>query len=111
MGFLSDRILSLLLPIIAGPIVFLVVQGMKRAWGWLDRQPGLVKQGLAIAVAALLTAAYRSLGVVPPDGCGTVAAYGVTDACWVALQGDWVKAVVSALLAMALHNSRKLKSG
>ena len=87
--------LSLLLPVIVGPVTFVVMQALKRLSAWVDAQSPTVKRFAVALIAFGLTLAGKLTGVDIP--CEPEAN------CLVALDQDAVRAVVGAALAFALH--------
>lgn len=87
--------LSLLLPVIVGPLTFVTMQSIKRLSAFVDAQSPTVKRFAVAAIAFALTLVGKLTGVdVPctPD-----------ENCLALLDQDTVKAVVGAVLAYALH--------
>jgi len=77
--------LKVVTPVLVGMLVPLVVDALKRVNGWLDTAPGYVKQGVAVAVAALATSLSTLLGAPLPADLAA-----------------WDTAVVQTLCAAAL---------
>lgn len=98
-GWLLSGAAALVLPIVLSVVAFALTQGSKHAARWIDAQSAPVKQALALAWAAGLTALVRLAGQsVCIDGADSCAIDAV----------DW-KLVASAAWggALALHGWRK----
>lgn len=65
-GFLIDRAVGLVLPLLVGIIVPFAVDLLKHANKWLDKSPAPVKQTMALVIAGLVTAIATLLGVSLP---------------------------------------------
>lgn len=90
-------LLAVSLPLIVGPLTYLAVQGIKRASGWMDAQPALMKRTLAVVIAFSLTVLAEQLGVPAP--CS------VADPdCFGRLTPHVIEGFVAALVAMAVHS-------
>lgn len=99
MGFLRNAALGLVLPFILAVGAFFLTQQSKRARRWIDSQPAPVKQGIALAWAAALTALVRMAGrSVCLDGADSCAIDGV----------DWRLVLSSSWAgALALHGWKR----
>lgn len=62
MGWLQERMITLVLPLLLAPLVTIAVQFSKKYNAWLDDQHALVKQGLAAAYATGFTALAAAVG-------------------------------------------------
>ena len=99
MDWLKGGLASLLLPVVLAVFAFYLTQVSKRVARWIDAQPAAVKQALALAWAAGLTALARAAGrSVCLDGADSCAIDGV----------DW-RLVASSTWAgaLALHGWRR----
>ena len=92
----SDAV-SIVMPIVVGFLTVPITDAIKHGIKWLDAQPAPVKQGLTAAVAAALTLAARLLETQLPADL----------ALW---DASTVDALVSAVFAMAVKHSQKLKA-
>lgn len=92
--------LSLLLPAIVGPVTFVVMQSLKKASAWVDAQSPMTKRMAVAVIAFALTFLAKVTGVDIPCEADTN--------CLADLDGDTVKAVVSAALAYALHGLKTM---
>lgn len=89
--------LKILSPIIVGFITPFALDGIKRTVAFVDKSPSYVKQGLAIAIAALGTTLTALIGAdIPTD-----------IAMW---DGEVVKALVAGFLAIAIKQHKQLKA-
>jgi hypothetical protein len=89
--------LKILSPIIVGFITPFALDGIKRMVGFVDTSPTYVKQGLAIAIAALGTTLTAFIGADIPTDL----------AMW---DGEVVKALVAGFLAIAIKQHKQLKA-
>lgn len=89
--------LQLLLPLLIAPLALWLTQWTKRAAGWVDRSPALVKQGFAAfygtAFTALAAAVAKPICV---DGSAMCDLVGL----------DW-RVVLTFAATLALHGQRK----
>jgi hypothetical protein len=99
------RAVGLALPLIIGPLAFLLTQQLKAAVAMLDAAPARVKQGVVIALSFVLAGAVKFVGGYLPPICAS------TDealACVNALTNpEAMQVIVSALVAFTLHASRR----
>lgn len=94
---LSSMALSLMLPVIIGPLTFVAMQFIKTASAAVDKLPALAKRFVVAAIAVVLTIAGNAAGIdlsCNPEG-GTT--------CLEVLDKDAVKALLSTGIAFALH--------
>lgn len=99
-------LLPVLLPILLGPLTFVVMQGIKALSAAIDALPGTVKRFIVAGIAVALTLAGNAAGIdlsCNPDA-GTT--------CLEVLDKDAVKALLSAAIAFLLHWARgQVKKG
>jgi hypothetical protein len=100
MNWIQSKAIDLLLPYLLGPLVFLVVQGLKKASDAIDRLPVWAKQGVVFVVAQafvfLQSWSDQSLA------CG--------NACTLADIGpEFIKGVLVAASAFLLHFLKQRK--
>lgn len=91
--------LSLLLPLIVGPVTFVVMQTLKRLSAWVDGQSPTVKRFAVALIAFALTLVGKLTGVDIPCDADTN--------CLAVLDHDTIKALVAAGLAVSLHHLKK----
>ena len=94
---MSKVLLPVLLPILLGPLTFVVMQGLKALSAAIDRLPVTIKRFLVAGIAVALTLAGKAAGVdlhCDPEA-GTT--------CLEVLDKDAVKALLSAAIAFLLH--------
>lgn len=99
MGWLRSGAAALVLPFVLAIAAFWLTQTSKRVARWIDAQPSIVKQGIALAWAAALTSlAKLAGGSVCLEGAETCAIDAV----------DW-RLVLSSTWAgaLAMHGWRK----
>lgn len=87
--------LSLIAPLIVGPLTFALMQALKRLSVFVDALPPMTKRFAVTAIAVVLTFVARFAGVEIPCEADVN--------CLPSLTQDTVKAVVAAALAFALH--------
>jgi hypothetical protein len=90
---LAMKVLS---PIVIGLITPFAVDGIKSMVGFVDKSPAYVKQGLAIAIAAVGTALTDFVGADIPTDL----------ALW---DGEVIKTLVAGFLAIAIKQHKQLK--
>ena len=88
--------LKVISPIIIGLITPFAVDGIKSMVGFVDKSPAYVKQGLAIAIAAVGTALTDFVGADIPTDL----------ALW---DGEVIKTLVAGFLAIAVKQHKQLK--
>lgn len=98
MGLLRSGAALFVLPLVLSVVAFWLTQSSKRAARWIDAQPAPVKQAIALAWAAALTALARMAGrAVCLEGVESCAIDGV----------DWRLVASSAWAgALAVHGWR-----
>jgi hypothetical protein len=94
---LSGLALSLALPLIIGPLTFVVMQGLKTVSAAVDALPPTAKRfavaGIAVGLSLVGQATGLNLACTPDAGT----------TCLELLDADAVKAILSAAIAFALH--------
>lgn len=95
--------LTLLTPIIVGPLTFLAMQGLKSTNAMIDTLPPVAKRFLVALIAAALTSIGAALGV--NIECDPEAA----TSCLATLDKEAVKAIVGAIVAYAVHFLKNVK--
>ena len=107
--WILTRAMGLALPLIIGPLAFIITQQLKAAIAALDTAPARVKQAVVVALSFILAGGVQFVGSYLPPIC---AAPSEPLTCLTALTDpEAVQVIVSALLAFALHSSRKTASG
>jgi hypothetical protein len=92
--------LSLALPLLVGPLTFAVMQGLKRVSAWVDAQSAFVKRLAVAGIALVLTLLSTLTGVTIPCEAEVN--------CLAVLDHDTVKALVGAVVALAMHRLKVL---
>lgn len=100
---MSKFLMPILLPVIVGPLTFLVMQGAKAVSATIDALPTTAKRIAVLVVATLLTMLGSWAGV--DFNCDPEAAVN----CLATLDKDAVKAAVGAAVAFLLHLAKKQK--
>lgn len=99
-------VLGWILPVLLGPIVYLVAREALNAHRAIDNLPPFVKRIAVVALGGLIAAVLNVLGVAPPVEC--VALPDVAPECLQALNTPTVvKGVTAALVAFFLHTIKK----
>lgn len=101
---LSGIAVSLALPVVLGPLTFVVMQGLKALSAAVDRLPPMAKRFAVAVIAVGLSLLGNAAGIdlaCNPDG-GTT--------CLEVLDKDAVRAILSALIAFALHWAKQQKA-
>ena len=94
---MSTLLLSLLGPVVIGPLTFLLMQGLKAGTTLVDGLPPLAKRLVVAGIAMVITLVASLTGV--PIHCDVQADVN----CLTMLDHDTVKAVVAAGVAFLLH--------
>lgn len=100
---ISNVALSLVMPVIVGPIAFVAMQALKAASVAVDKLPPAVKRFVVALIAVVLTLVGNATGV--DLSCNPEA--GTT--CLEVLDKDAIKALISTAIAFALHWVKKQK--
>src|ERR1051325_2629551 len=108
-GFMKDwiisRALGLALPLVLGPIAFVVTQWLKRSIAALDAANPRVKQGVVMALSFVLAGVVKYVGGYLPPLCQ---AGSDTVGCLNAVADPQaMQVMLSALFAYALHSAQQ----
>lgn len=98
---MSKLLLPLVMPVIIGPLTFVVMQGLKALSATIDALPPVAKRIAVMVVATLLTILGSWAGV--DFNCDPEAAVN----CLATLDQDAVKAALATALAFVLHLAKK----
>lgn len=98
---MSKLLMPILLPVIVGPLTFLVMQGAKAVSATIDKLPATAKRIAVLVIATALTMLGSWAGV--DFNCDPDAAVSCLDT----LDKDAVKSAVAAILAFVLHLAKK----
>lgn len=71
MNWLQTQAYNFILPMLLGPLVFLLMKFLKQISGWVDAQGATIKRTLVVAIAILVTTGMQLLG--QPITCDTSA--------------------------------------
>jgi hypothetical protein len=99
----SKFLMPILLPVIIGPLTFLVMQGLKALSATIDKLPPTAKRIAVMVVATFLTFLGSWAGV--DFNCDPEAAVN----CLSTIDQDAVKAAVATGLAFVLHLAKQKK--
>src|SRR5438552_5427423 len=103
--WIFSRALGLVLPIVLGPIAFVVTQWLKKSIAALDAASPQVKQGVVIALSFLLAGAVKYVGgYLPPLCAGGSDTVGCLNAI---ADPEAMQVMLSALFAYALHAAQQ----
>lgn len=103
MNWLQTQAYNFVLPMLLGPLVYLLVRGLKNASTWIDGQNPAIKRTLVVAVAILVTAASNLVG--QPITCDTAAANAAD--CLNQVTPEILKAILASGTAFLLHYLKK----
>lgn len=99
---MKTLLLTSLIPLVVGPITFLVMQNIKHASRWVDSLPPAAKRLVVMLIAVGLTALGHAAGVEiqcdPTSGIN----------CLADLNKDAVSAIISTTVAFLMHQHRQL---
>jgi NAD-dependent oxidoreductase involved in siderophore biosynthesis len=98
---MNRLVLTVLTPVVIGPLTFLAMQWLKKLSQKIDSLPSTAKRIAVMVIASTLTLLGSALGI--DFNCSTDA----TVNCLDTLDKDAVKAVVSAAIAYILHVVKK----
>lgn len=105
----TTTVLGWVLPMLLGPVVYIVMREILNASRKIDDLPPFAKRLAVAAVGTGLAFAVEQLGLALPVECAN-AADGISDACATALTAKpFVKGVTAAGVAMILHMLKKAK--
>ena len=100
-------VLGWVLPILLGPLVYVVMREVLNATRRIDDLPPAVKRILVTVAGTALAFGVEALGVSLPSACEDVR-NGISEACEAALLGKpFLKGITAAVVAMALHALKK----
>ena len=103
MNWLQTQAYNFVLPMLLGPIVYLVVRYLKQISGWVDAQGPAIKRTLVVAIAILVTAGTNLVG--QPIQCDTDALNAAD--CLNQLTPEILKAILASGTAFLLHYLKK----
>ena len=101
---MTKLLLSATLPLVVGPITFVLMQGLKALSKTVDALPPIAKRFAVAAIAVGLTVVAHLAGVdvaCDPNG---------VENCLSTLDTDAVKGIVAAAIAYALHLAKPKKA-
>ena len=99
--WIISRATGLVLPVVLGPIAFLLTQWLKRSIAVLDAARPAVKQAVVLALSFVLAGVVKVAGSYLPPLCGAGSdAVGCLNAI---ADPQAMQVIVAALLAYALH--------
>jgi ammonia channel protein AmtB len=103
------KVLGWVLPVILGPIVYVVAREVLNVARRVDDLPAVAKRIVVGIIGVVMTAAFTAAGVALPTECvASFAGSDFTEACATALTGKTtVQGVTAALAAMILHALKK----
>jgi hypothetical protein len=100
---MQGMLLPLVLPLVVGPISFVLMQALKTASNTVENLPPLAKRFAVAGIAVVLTVLGKATGV--DLACDVNAATN----CLSALDQDAVKAIIGAALAYVIHFAKPKK--
>jgi hypothetical protein len=103
--WIISRAMGISLPLVLGPIAFVLTQWLKRSIAALDAASPRVKQAVVMALSFVLAGAVKFGGTYLPPLCN---AAGDTVACLNAIADPQaMQVMLSALFAFALHAAQQ----
>ena len=103
--WIISRAMGLALPVVLGPLAFLITQWLKKSIAALDAASPQVKQGVVIVLSFLLAGVVKYAGgYLPPLCAGGTDAVGCLNAI---ADPQAMQVMLSALFAYALHAAQK----
>jgi hypothetical protein len=97
--WIVSRAMALALPVVIGPLAFVLTQWLKRSIAVLDAARPAVKQAVVLALSFVLAGVVKYAGAYLPPLCGSDAV-----GCLNAIADPQaMQVIVAALLAYALH--------
>jgi hypothetical protein len=102
--WIISRAMGLALPLVLGPIAFVVTQWLKRSIAALDAANPKVKQAAVLVTSFLLAGVVKFAGGYLPSGCSTADAAVCANAI---ADPQAMQVMLSALFAYVLHASQK----
>ena len=100
-AWIISRALSIAVPLVIGPIAFLLTQWLKQSIAVLDAARPAVKQAVVLALSFVLAGVVKLVGTYLPPLCGAASdAVGCLNAI---ADPQAMQVIVAALLAYALH--------
>ena len=105
MGWIQAKAFEFVIPMLLGPLVYLIVKYLKQISWWIDSRGPAIKRTLVVAVAILVTAGANLAG--QPISCD-VNAENVSD-CLAQFTPEVVKALLASGTAFLLHHLKKQK--
>jgi hypothetical protein len=99
-----SRAAGLVLPLIIGPLAFLLTQWLKKSIAALDAANPRVKQAAVLVTSFLLAGVVKFAGGYLPAGCSSADALQCANAI---ADPQAVQVMLSALFAYVLHASQK----
>ena len=103
MNWLQEKALTLVLPMLLGPLVYIIIKNLKKASTWIDSQSPVIKRGLVFGVSSVLVLLSNRGGA--PINCDVNA----TDiaACAEQLTPELLKTLLGGGVALILHKLKK----
>jgi hypothetical protein len=105
-----SRAIGLALPVVLGPLAFILTQWLKKSIAALDAASPAVKQGVVIALSFVLAGAVKYVGSYLPPLCSARDAVSCLNAIADPQAMQVMQVMLSALFAYVLHASHQKKS-
>lgn len=105
MNWIQAKAFDFVIPMLLGPLVYVIVKFLKQISAWIDNQGPAIKRTLVVAVAILVTAGTNLVG--QPIACD-VNATDVAD-CLGQITPDILKAILASGTAFLLHYLKQSK--
>ena len=103
--WIISRAMGLALPVVLGPIAFVITQWLKKEIALLDAANPRVKQTVVMALSFVLAGAVKYAGTYLPPTCSAVSdAVGCLDAI---ADPQAMQVLLTALFAYAMHTAQQ----
>lgn len=114
MEFIGLKVLGWVLPIVLGPVVYVVARELLNLTEKIDDLPAPLKRVAVMFIGTLMSAAFGALSIAMPEACAAIARDVLTpvdealSVCARALTEKVpVQGVTAALVAMVIHKIKK----
>jgi hypothetical protein len=105
--WIISRAAGLVIPLVLGPIAYLITQWLKQSIVQIDQASPRIKQAVVIALSFLLAGAVKLGGSYLPPLCGSADTLGCLNAI---ADPQAIQVMLSALFAFALHAAQQKKA-
>jgi hypothetical protein len=103
MNWIQAKAFDFVIPMVLGPLVYVIVKYLKSISGWIDAQSPAIKRTLVVAISILVTAGTNLVG--QPVTCSVDAVDAAE--CLGQLTPEVLKAILASGTAFLLHALKK----